>query len=156
MKVSEDRYRYSKIEGDKAEVKFINLMKLKGHKVVKASPSDDIYKHIDYYINKEGVDVKGNRHLNCIWLEITNVLGNKGWLRGEAKYIVFDIIELNSFSVFKTVDLLKYVDNNITEKTNDKRDFNKFYTRSKWNKKDVLIKVRYSDIKNLEVQRLKY
>ena len=48
------------------------------------------------------VDVKGDRHLDCIWLETVNVNGDKGWLKGEAQFIVFDIIdELNSFFVVK-------------------------------------------------------
>ena len=36
----------------------------------------------------------------------------------------------------------------------DKKDYNKFYTRKKWGKKDVLVKVKYEDIKHLEIKKI--
>ena len=101
-----------------------------------------------------GVDVKGNRHLETIWLEVTNVNGNKGWLRGEAYYVAMHIAELDKFSVYLREDLLNHIKENTTEYTEDKRDYNKFYTRSKWGKKDILVKYRYEDIKYLEVKKI--
>ena len=130
MKVSEYRYKYSKKLGDSCEDKFKDLMTSRGHEIYKSSHYDDIYKHIDFYIAGYSFDVKGHRHLECIWLEVTNVNGNNGWLKGEATYIVFDIVELKSFCFFKRKDLLNYVQENITETTESKEEYNKLYTRA--------------------------
>ena len=153
MSVSKKRYQYSFKQGNDAENKFKNLMETRGNTCVKSNRNDDIKKHIDFYVNQFSVDVKGNRHLQTVWLEIKNVKGDKGWLQGEADYIVFDLIELESFCFFKTKDLFDYV-KNIKEIAADKNDYNKLYTRK--DRKDVLVKVKYNDIKHLEKQRIRY
>tara|TARA_R110000823_G_scaffold21807_1_gene65759 strand:+ start:29 stop:511 length:483 start_codon:yes stop_codon:yes gene_type:complete len=153
MAVSKGRYQYSFKQGNDAEKKFKDLMELRGHTCIKSSRSDDINKHIDFYVNEFSVDVKGNRHLETIWLELKNVRGNKGWLEGEADYIVFDVVELKSFCFFNTEKLFNYV-KDIKEIAKDKKDYNKLYTRKE--RKDVLVKVRYNDIKHLEKQKIKY
>ena len=156
MKVSDYRYKYSHELGKSCEDKFKDLMTSRGHEIYKSSKYDDIYKHIDFYIAGYSFDVKGHRHLDCIWLELTNVNGNKGWLKGEATYIVFDIVELKSFCFFKRKDLLKYVQENITETTETKDEYNKLYTRAKWGKLDVITKVKFDNIKNLMKQSVAY
>lgn len=156
MKVSDYRYKYSHELGKSCEDKFKDLMTSRGHEIYKSSKYDDIYKHIDFYIAGYSFDVKGHRHLDCIWLELTNVNGNKGWLKGEATYIVFDIVELKSFCFFKRKDLLNYVQENITETTETKDEYNKLYTRAKWGKLDVITKVKFDDIKNLMKQSVAY
>ena len=153
--ITKDRRNYSKREGDKAEQAFYNLIKSKGVDIYKSSRKDDIEKHIDFYIGDIGIDVKGNRHLECIWLEETNVRGNKGWLRGDAKYIVFDIKELKSFCFFNRQSLLNLVSAH-TQTTTDKNCYFKWYTRADWGRKDRIMKVRYDDIKHLEVKQLNY
>jgi hypothetical protein len=153
--VSESRKKYSNDVGLETENLFKKVMQERGNEVIKSSKYDDIYKNIDFYVNGFGVDFKGGRHLDCIWLETTNVLGNKGWLKGEADFIVFDIIELESFSVYKTRDLLNFT-KGITETTESKYDFLKIYSRTKWGRKDQLIKCRYNDIKHLETQIIRY
>jgi len=153
MTVSKGRYAYSFKQGRDAENRFKNLMESRGHVCVESSRSENIHKHIDFFVDGISVDVKGNRHLETIWLEMTNVKGNKGWLQGEAKYIAFDIKELESFCLFKTKDLFEFVEG-ITEIAKDKRDYLKLYTRE--NRKDVIVKVKYSDIEHLEIQRINY
>ena len=153
--ISKERKEYSSNIGLETENLFKRIMEERGNDVVKSSEQDDIYKHIDFYVNGYGVDVKGSRHLDCIWLETTNVLGNDGWLKGEAEFIAFDIIELKSFSIYNRKDLLNFVQN-ITETTERKEDFLKIYSRTKWGRKDNLIKCRYNDIKHLEKQIIKY
>jgi hypothetical protein len=141
------RREYSQREGDKAEAEFMDLMILRGSSIYKSSKEDDIFKHIDFYVNDTSVDVKANRHIDCIWMELQNVNGYDGWLKGEAEYIVFDIIELDSFCVFKRKDLLDFA-LQFTEIAESKNDFLKLYTRK--NRKDILLKAKYSDIKHLE------
>ena len=131
-------------------------MEARGHVVTPATRSENIFKHIDFYVGDLSVDVKGNRHLDCIWLEMTNVRGNKGWLKGEAMYIAFDIAELSSFAIFKREDLLEFVMENVTEYSQNKNEFMKFYTRAAWGKEDLLVKVRFDHIKTLTYQLIGY
>jgi hypothetical protein len=131
-------------------------MEARGHVVTPATRSENMFKHIDFYVDDLSVDVKGNRHLDCIWLEMTNVRGNKGWLKGEAMYIAFDIAELSSFAIFKREDLLEFVMENVTEYSQNKNEFMKFYTRAAWGKEDLLVKVRFDHIKTLTYQLIGY
>ena len=151
--VSKSRYEYSFKEGRKAENAFKKLMDSRGNICIKSSKEEDMYDHIDFWLNEVPIDVKGNRHLNCIWLELVNVHGKKGWLQGKSKYIVFDIVELTSFCFFETQKLYKWA-KQIERKAKNKSEFNALYTRK--NRKDVLIKVKYETIKNLETYKINY
>lgn len=153
MSVSKGRWAYSFSVGKNAEAKFKDTMELRGNVCIRSSRSDDIKKHIDFYVNDIPVDVKGNRRLKSIWLELTNVRGDKGWLRGESEYIVFDILEFSSFCFYKRSQLLDFV-NNINENTDPDSDYMKFITRE--NRKDVIVKVHYDDIKHLELKKISY
>jgi len=154
MKVQNDRLEYCSKAGEFFELLFKKLSISKGYVWKESTKKDNWYKHIDCYINGFGVDVKGNRHLKTIWLEYTNVNGGKGWLRGKAFYIAMYIIELNCFSIYKRKDLLKYINENIKDETTNKNDYLKFYSRTKWEKKDKIVKVKYNDIKHLELKKL--
>jgi len=149
------RWKHAYEAGKKTEEHFKELMISRGNKCVKSSYNDDLYKHIDFYVNGYGVDVKGKRRMNSIWLEIVNVKGYNGWLKGEADFIVFDFLDLNAYSVFKRKQLLDLV-SNVTETTNNSKDYMKIYGRSEWNQKDKLIKCKFEDIKHLEIQRIEY
>ena len=151
--VSKGRWAYSFSEGKKAEQKFLDLMVARGNTCVKTSRKEDMQKHIDFYVNDIGIDVKGNRHLKTIWLELKNVRGDKGWLQGEAEIIVFDIVELQSFCFFNRKDLYLFV-KNIKEVAKDKNDYMKLYTRK--DRLDVIVKVTYEDIKHLQLQTIRY
>jgi len=153
--VTKDRREYSNKVGKETEDLFKTTMESRGHKVIKSSKHTDIHRHIDFFVNDFSVDVKGSRHLDCIWLETVNVLGNDGWLKGDAQFIVFDVVELKSFCVFNREELLSFA-NTINEVTESKYDFLKIYSRTKWDRKDQLIKCRYDDIKHLEVQQIQY
>lgn len=153
MAVSKGRYKYSFSEGRKAENKFYQLMVARGNTCVKSSQYEDINKHIDFYVNDSGVDVKRNRDLEAIWLELENVKGFDGWLKGEAVFIVFDVVELKSFCFFEREKLLDYC-LQFKEIAKDNTEYKKLYTRE--NRKDVLVKVKYLDIKHLQTQIISY
>jgi len=154
MKVTKERLESCKIDGDSFEDLFKQKIISKKLRYQKSSQKDDWYRHIDCYVNGYGVDVKGRRCLEEIWLEYTNVNGNKGWLRGEAMYIAMYIKELNAFSIYYREDLLRFIEKNVQEETTNRQDYLKFYTRKKWGKKDMIVKVRYTDIKHLERELL--
>jgi len=154
LEVSKNRYNQCKKDGDYYENLFKKKVLSIGLNYKKGSNNDDWYRHIDCYVNGFGVDVKGNRHLETIWLELKNVNGNKGWLQGDAFYVAMYIVELKIFSIYKRLDLLNYIKANAKYYTESKKEYNKFYTRKKWGKKDVLLKYRYDDIKHLEIKQL--
>ena len=154
MKVQKKRLDLCAKDGKYFEKLFKEKVLSNNLKWKEATKEEDWYKHIDCYVNGYGVDVKGNRHLETIWLEHTNVNGNKGWLRGDAYYIAMFIMELNCFSIYKRYDLLNYVNKNTKVESNNTLEYLKFYTRRKWGKKDKVVKVKYDYIKHLELKKL--
>ena len=154
MNVTKHRYQYCKKQGISFEEDFKNRIISLGLNYKKSSKKDDWYKHIDCYVNGYGIDVKGNRRLKTIWLEHTNVNGNKGWLKGDATYIAMHITELDIFSIYKRIDLLNFIEKNTKGETINKNEYFKYYTRKKWNKKDKIVKVKYNDIKHLEIKKM--
>ena len=149
----EERLKLCKVQGDKAEHRFKKLMEAKGRFCLPSYQKQNIEDHIDFFVDDVGIDVKGNRHLNCIWLELNNVQGKDGWLKGKADYIVMDIKELKGFCFFKREDLLEY-SLGITQVAKHKYEYNRLYTRS--GRKDLLVQVKYNDIKHLQKGYLKY
>jgi len=154
MKVQKKRLDLCAKDGKYFEKLFKEKVLSNNLKWKEATKEEDWYKHIDCYVNGYGVDIKGNRHLETIWLEHTNVNGNKGWLRGDAYYIAMFIMELNCFSIYKRYDLLNYVNKNTKGESNNTLEYLKFYTRRKWGKKDKVVKVKYDYIKHLELKKL--
>ena len=147
------RKEYCKSEGERAEIAFFEAMTRYGYFPIKSKPEQDIHDHIDYFVEGIGFDIKANRHWDCIWLELNNVHGNDGWLKGKAKYIVFELVEWNLFCFFKRADLLNYC-KNITDIAENKNDYKKLYTRE--GRKDVLVKVTYDDIAKYHVISVVY
>ena len=155
QQITYGRWKHAYETGKKTEEHFKELMISRGNECVKSSMNDDMYKHIDYYVNGFGVDVKGKRRLNSIWLEIVNVHGFAGWLKGEADFIVFDMLDLDAYCVFRRLELLELA-SKVTETTTNNKDYMKIYGRDQWGQKDKLIKYKFDDIKHLEVQRINY
>ena len=147
------RREYCKSEGDRAEIAFFEAMTRYGYFPIKSKPEQDMYEHIDYFVEGIGFDIKANRHWDCIWLELNNVNGKDGWLKGKAKYIVFELVEWNLFCFFKRQDLLDYCQN-ITEVAKSKHERKKLYTRD--GRQDVLVKVSYDDIAKYHVISVAY
>jgi len=145
--VSNGRWSNSWKIGLDAEELFVKTMESKGHVVEKTSIEVDRKSHIDFYVDGYGFDVKGNRKLNSIWLEIVNVQGNDGWLKGEAHFIAFLFEKLDHFKVFKREDLLYWVANNVHEMTDNNREHLKLYTRP--GRQDLIVKVKYEHIRHL-------
>lgn len=154
--VSDERYKKVLKQGNDTEQKFIKLMEARGNKVRKASEREDKYMHIDVWVNGDGIDVKGNKRIDYLWLELTNAFGFDGWLLGNAKWIAFDMVDLNEFHIYKREDLYDFVIKNVSEYTDSSKDFMKFYTRIKWGSNDKVVRCRLDDIKHLLIQTLDY
>lgn len=120
-------YKQSYEVGLKVEDKFKKIAKNNFKVVKEASRSDNIKKHIDFYIGDDkktlvGVDVKARKKISrgtksaqeeLFWIEIKNVSGKCGWLFGEAHWICFEYGD--GFLFVDRTDLLR--------KTIEKTDF---------------------------------
>ena len=144
--------------GDKAEDKFKSyLQNIKKLKVEKATENENIFLHIDYWFWKtnnvnSSVDVKTSdrvtKHLNdnIAWIEIQNVNGKKGWVYGDAEFIVFELV---CYWLIvprkKIVDFIeKYVSDDFVE---DKKDaLYKKYTRKRYGRDDIITIVKIQDL----------
>lgn len=120
-------------------------MKSLGRNVVESTKEENIFKHIDYYVDGITYDVKADKN-SLIWVEMKNVNGKKGWLCSEVQKIAFEIG--NCFHIVDRAKLEKLVRQEITDMNiYDKPDYKKMYSRK--NTKDLITYFKYDDIKNL-------
>jgi hypothetical protein len=120
---------------------------------VKSSEEDDIKKHVDFWHNGVGVDVKGNNHPNEIWLEFMNVNGDNGWMLGEAKYIAFDVPELRGFIRVERKELLDWCKDNVSKVFVNKKDaYRKLYRRR--GRKDMITFITVNDLAEINTSLL--
>ena len=152
-----DEYRniYGKTEYEVMEITKDTF----GGEVEKASDWEDRTMHVDFWWyspkkGKIGIDVKGIKKNDkkefddsFQWLEFQNVIGKKGWLYGEEEYIAFKTFERIVY--IKRSVLKKYAE----EKKGDKepviykpKDYFIPYTRKRWGRKDITMKVPMADI----------
>tara|TARA_R100000234_G_scaffold98186_1_gene66676 strand:+ start:146 stop:667 length:522 start_codon:yes stop_codon:yes gene_type:complete len=116
----------------------------------KSTREEDIELHVDFWHDKDGVDVKGNNLPDEIWVEFRNVHGDLGWLLGEAKWIAFELCELGGFVRVDRQELLDWCLNNIefNEYVLYKRDaYKKIYQRK--NRKDKITMLVLDDLRQL-------
>jgi hypothetical protein len=139
--------------GVKAEIRFAREH-LK--KIVWSTTYQDIHEHWDVMGELKGktykFDVKALRKINrsdenfnddITWIEGTNVIGNRGWLRGDADYIVFE--REQGWMVINRVNLRNWVIQKLKEnKLKEGKDLDQIYQRS--GRKDKLTMIRYADI----------
>jgi hypothetical protein len=105
------------IDGIKTERIFEEIMKKEGRSIRLPSKFQDMFLHIDLFVDDEPYDIKSDKRIarhsteNVVWIEAVNVRGNNGWLYGHAKYIAFRIND--EFWVVERLKLLDYVEKNI-------------------------------------------
>ena len=152
------RRSYSNSTGRMAEVRFKRAAERLGFKVMKASPKEDMHKHIDYWLiytdRKHAVDVKGNNLPDEIWCEFKNVRGNPGWMYGNAHIIAFDMPEEGGFVIVDRQELAFWCEKHVKDEVvTDKRDaYLKKYTRK--DRQDVITKLNLMDLNLLESYRV--
>ena len=135
-----------------------------GGDVRKASRTEDIEDHIDFWWNSPkkgwiGVDVKGlNRSKRSDssyddkihWLELRNVKGKEGWLCGKAEYIAFRT--LSKIIFVKRDKLLEFAQESIKGKEvvyDTPKECYVPYKRLKWGRDDLSLKALNSDLEKL-------
>ena len=135
-----------------------------GGKCWKSTKKEDVYDHIDFWWDSPrkgiiGIDVKGlnkssrkdNSFDNTIhWLELKNVKGEDGWLKGKAEYIAFRT--LDDIIFVKREKLLSFALECIKGKEvvyNTPKECYVPYKRLKYGRDDLSLKVLNSDLRNL-------
>lgn len=132
---------------------------LKGVGFKRSSEKEDIYNHIDYWVefvsnNKISVDLKSLKRIQRhgkpqnkkIWIEFKNVLGKDGWILGKADYICFE--QPYHFLFVKREELFEFCKKNISkERVYRSKDAEyKLYRRK--DRKDIISIIYTSDVLN--------
>jgi hypothetical protein len=117
---------------------------------IKTTKEVDITKHIDFYITIDNkvvsVDVKSrNYDGDWVYVELKNVMGDRGWAYGESCYIAFEREDM--FLLVSRKSIVELIENkNMKERVNfAKSAYYKLYTRK--NRKDLITKINLKDIK---------
>jgi len=141
-------------KGAISEKRFKDFMDSIGIGAYKTTSDIDKYYHVDFIVGEvTPVDLKGDKYTDAVWLEKRNVWGGKGSLYGFAKYMVIEYLDISSYVFYDRLGLVKYI-KRFTEVCKNKSDYHCLYTRD--GNKDVIIKVRESDIRDYEKYRLQY
>lgn len=135
-----------------------------GGEVERSSKHEDVYEHIDFWWDSPrkgriGIDVKGvNKGKrsdktfddSIHWLELQNVQGKDGWLKGKAEYIAFKT--LNDIMFVKRDKLLEFALERIKGKEvvyDTPKECYVPYKRLKWGRDDLSLKALNSDLREL-------
>lgn len=153
-------------EMGKQDEKFVMeaITKTLGGECVESTRSEDMNKHIDIWWDSPkkgriGIDVKGMNKAKrsdkefddkIHWLEIQNVHGKDGWLKGKAEYIAFrtynDIIFVNREKLLNfALECIK--DKEVVYDTPNECYVP--YKRKKWGRDDLSLKALNKDLRNL-------
>jgi|TARA_R100000482_G_scaffold102858_1_gene45801 hypothetical protein len=141
-------------KGEISEKRFKDYMDKIGIGATKTPTHIDKNYHIDFIIGEiTPVDLKGDKNTDAVWLEKRNVWGGKGSLYGFAKYMVIEYLDIKSYVFYDRLGLVRYI-KRFQEVCINKSDYHCLYTRD--GNKDVIIKVRESDIRDYERYRFQY
>ena len=128
----------------------------------KSTDPEDMFDHVDFWHvrdgEKFGVDLKGNKCPDQLWVEFKNVNGDKGWIDGKAKWIVYEIPEMGGFAGVERVKLREWCVENVDPKrVEHRRDaYKAIYSRSAWAKgngepqEDLITYITIHDLKEIE------
>lgn len=148
--------------GDKGEKTFMSHASEMGWKPRKSSHHEDMHNHIDFWVEMYGVqmavDVKGIKEgidEGMVTVELLNVLGNHGWLYGQAHIIAFQITN-DEWIMVQREDLVKLVHRKMNvdspfELNERKLSRNKFCSAPNWYRRFG----RQDAITNLPIEKVK-
>ena len=148
--------------GDECETKFVQICKDKSYKIKKATKTQDMKEHWDYQITRNIpltgaclVDVKAAKRINrnndkpdydWTWVEIRNVRGDDGWLKGNADDIAFE--QKDHFILVKRHELRKWCKKKIDLKTRVSTPEEAKYTLyTRKGRKDIISLINLNDLK---------
>lgn len=147
-----------------SEKRFYDMCVSRNWSVEKASKHQDMHEHWDFKVRDSLIDVKGLKKTSRsdsffnhdeIWIELQNVRGNKGWLRGKADYIAFE--HSKHFLIVSRQDLLDWCKSKITNRSfvsSPKEALYRLYQRK--NRKDIISIIKTEDfVKDVKTWVLK-
>jgi len=158
---SAKKTKSAKKMGNDAEKQFVSAAKSKGYEVSKSSRQQDMADHFDYILkNKKGktrtFEVKALKRINrtdespnheWVWIEIKNVRGEKGWIKGKADFITFE--QEFSFLTVKREELLDLCRTLIdTKKSVGTANKAEYCLYSRKGRKDIISRIKVQDIKD--------
>lgn len=142
-------------ESQYSESKFVVCCEHNNIEVKNSSKKENMYKHIDFYLTKNGkvesVDFKGAKRksrtdseydYDLVWIEIQNVRGNKGWIYGEADFIVFEREDHYIFIPRKRI--VEYAESIQDKTVYHKKYIEKLYQRK--NREDIIFFTTFQNI----------
>ena len=169
-----DRTGQCSEDGYKAEKTFEEIAKEKGYLPRRSTRAENIFKHVDYFLtgkSKKGkkveikVDVKARKKTSrrdkkyddeWTWLEFKNVQGKRGWLYGDADFIVFerseDFVFVNRQELVDFCSSGKKIRYDLPFVNLAKLAKYKIYQRS--GRRDEITQIKMSDILNLESAKI--
>ena len=151
-------------EGKKVEQDFASILS----NVIWSSSKEDIKDHWDIQgllLSRYGIegnnkfDVKGIKKINSkdpnkqdelAWIESRNVQGSRGWLCGEADYIVFE--RSNSWMVVHRKELLLFINDKVKSLGYPKGK-QAYHIYSRAGRKDKLTLAPFKDLKSLPLTK---
>jgi len=149
---------------NRSEKRFSDLCLSKKYKVLKSTKDQDIKEHWDFKVNNSLIDVKGAKKISrsddeynyeIAWLEVQNVRGDIGWLKGKADFIAFE--QKDFFLIVKREDLLNWLRTKVTNTkmvSSSKKALYRLYQRN--GRKDIIIMAKIKDFaKDLKTWKLK-
>ena len=92
-----------------------------------------------------------NKIMKEVWVEGTNISGNKGWIKGNADYIVFE--RENTWFVVNRQELYKLTYNKLSE-NNFQTGKGVYLIHTRENRKDKVTQVLFDDMKTIEYYEL--
>jgi hypothetical protein len=148
--------------GLSAEDRFAALMEQRGNSIRWASQKDNIQNHIDIFVitssgSSFSVDIKAQKKSSRstsgyledeMWVELTNVQGQNGWLYGKADYIAQEVSY--GFWCVKRVYLVKLVKHLMQNKVVSNPEDALYSTYTRKGRSDKLTRIRFSDFDSIE------
>jgi len=147
--------------GKEAEERFYAIMSASTQDIRRATEEENIKGQFDIVCEGVRYDVKGEKRYNrkdkhpdtnTVWIEVRNVNGDRGWIKGDADKIAF--LKGNVFHIVDRKKLFILVQ----DKVRDLRIYNikqycKLYRRT--GRKDVVTYLSFGDIEHLIEKTIK-
>lgn len=136
---------------NQSEIEFAEIMKRKGKEVIFANKEQDMFEHWDVCCDGVKYDVKAQKKLNrsddeesdVIWIELTNVRGDIGWIKGKADKIAFQTKE--GFKIIDRENLFNFIVTFVpSTEVFGKKGYKQWYQRRY--RKDVMTYVYPEDV----------
>ena len=156
-------------EGHSAEDLFEELAKTKGYLTRRATREENMHKHIDMFLEgrdskskkstEVSVDIKARKRTSrrdkkfndeWIWIELKNVQGRKGWIYGDANFIVFerekDFVVASRRSIIELIESKVRFDLGFVDRAYQA----KYQVYQRRGRRDQITQVKMSDILKLK------